>query len=98
MIDLEAKQLLTVQQLLREYLPNYPVFAFGSRTHGKSKKFSDLDLMIRAPQSPTSDQLGRAREAFEDSDLPIMVDLIDWNSCSTTFQTIIEPQLEPLAI
>ncbi len=93
MIDLEAKQLQTVQQLLREYLPNYPVFAYGSRTQGRAKKFSDLDLMIRASTPPTMDQLGRAREAFENSDLPIMVDLVDWHSCSPTFQAIIEPQL-----
>lgn len=39
MIDLEAKQLQTVQQLLREYLPNYPVFAYGSRTQGRAQPF-----------------------------------------------------------
>jgi uncharacterized protein len=94
MIDLDEKQQAIVQQVLKQYLPNYPVFVFGSRAHGKAKKFSDLDLMIRSPLSPSWSQLSAAREALEDSTLPITVDLVDWNCCSAKFQSLVEPYLK----
>jgi uncharacterized protein len=98
MIDLNAKDLDIVLRVLREHVPSYPIFAFGSRAHGKAKKFSDLDLMIRADSKLDWLKLVRTREAFEDSDLPIMVDLIDWHACNPTFQAIIEPQLVALPL
>ena len=96
MIDLGLDHMRIVQRILQEHLPNVPVFAFGSRAHGKAKKFSDLDLMLRSDAKLDWTQLARAREAFEDSTLPIMVDLVDWHGCNPNFQSIIEPQLERL--
>jgi predicted nucleotidyltransferase len=98
MIDLQADQLQIVRSILTTHLPQVPVFAFGSRVSGKAKKFSDLDLMLRSDAKLDWTQIARVREAFEDSALPIMVDLVDWHGCNPNFQAIIEPQLEPLSI
>lgn len=34
--------------------------------------------------------MGRAREAFEESDLPFKVDLVDWSLISEEFRRLIE--------
>jgi uncharacterized protein len=98
MINLSLDHMRIVQRILEEHLPNVPVFAFGSRAHGKAKKFSDLDLMLRADSKLEWTQIARAREAFEDSTLPIMVDLVDWHGCNPNFQAIIAAQLKPLKL
>lgn len=96
MIDLPALQLQTVRQLVRLHLAGLPVYAFGSRTTGRARKFSDLDLMVKADTPVDWLQLESLREALEDSELPICVDVVDWNRCNQGFQTLVEPLLQPL--
>jgi len=96
MIDLAPRHMATVQQVLAAQLPGMPVYAFGSRVMGKAKKFSDLDLMVRSDHAVQWRELALVREAFEASDLPIMVDVIDWSACSETFRALVEPQLVPI--
>jgi uncharacterized protein len=98
MIDLQNRSLEIVRNLLIEHIPNTPVFVFGSRANGRAKKFSDLDLLIHASHPLEFKKLAAMREAFEDSDLPITVDLVDWNACSETFRAMIAPQLVQIHI
>lgn len=44
------------------------VFAFGSRVNGQSKKFSDLDLMIKDSNSFNLEKLALLSEEFSSSD------------------------------
>ena len=53
MIDLPPDQLEQVREIVRRHLRQGEVFAFGSRVSGNAKKFSDLDLMIKANGSLT---------------------------------------------
>ena len=79
MLDLEAAyQLLTVK-LVHQIAPGSSIFAFGSRTHGKARPTSDLDLLI-CPDQPLS-PIARASLglAFEESDLPMRVDWLQWH-------------------
>ena len=64
--------------------------AFGSRATWTSKDYSDLDLAIVGSGPLDRRMLGRLKEAFEDSDLPIRVDVLDWHSISESFRTVIE--------
>ncbi len=93
MIDLPPDQLEQVRELVRLHLREGRVFAFGSRVSGKSRKFSDLDLMVKADGGVPWRTLADIRESFESSDLPITVDVIDWDSCTEQFRRIVEPQL-----
>ena len=43
-LDVEPRHLDTVRTILRRHVPEYEVRAFGSRVHGRPRKFSDLDL------------------------------------------------------
>ena len=95
MIDLPPEQLERVRAIVRAHLPagQSAVFAFGSRVSGRAKKFSDLDLMIQAHAALPWKTLEALRESFEDSDLPIAVDVVDWSHCTERFRGIVAPSL-----
>ncbi len=97
MIDLPTDQLEQVRQIVRLHMPEHEVFAFGSRVNGKAKKFSDLDLMLKTGASVSWKKLAGLRESFEDSDLPITVDLVDWSNCSDEFRRLVAADLVSLA-
>ena len=63
---------------------------FGSRINGTAKNYSDLDLVVVGPAELDDDTLRRLREAFEESDLPFRVDVLDWRAVSPSFRTVIE--------
>ena len=78
-VHLDLRHRTMIEQMLREYLPGETVWCFGSRVHGRGlKRFSDLDLVVRDEEDMHA-QLGKLRDAFEASDLPIKVDLSEWN-------------------
>lgn len=90
MIDLAESHLATIRRILREYAPDCEVRAFGSRVTGGARPYSDLDLAIMGGAPLGIARLGSLREAFEESDLPIRVDVIDWHETSESFRHIIE--------
>ena len=69
--------------------PNkYQVFIFGSQATGKAKKFSDYDIGIIGEKPIAWKTLSLAEEAFEESDLPFKVDLVDFSLVSDKFRKI----------
>jgi len=94
MIDLPPQHLETVLVILRRHVPDCEVRAFGSRVSGPAKNYSDLDLAVVAPAKLNSDTLRLLREAFEESDLPFRVDVLDWHETSPDFQKVIEKAFE----
>lgn len=72
----------------------FEVLAFGSRVTGTAQPTSDLDLGYYGPQKfSTTDAI---EQAFEESDLPFKVDLIDLNAVSQNFLTHIKDDLTPI--
>ena len=96
MIDLSPRYLSTVLDLLREHVPDCDVRAFGSRVTWTANEHSDLDLTIcgTTPLSPLV--LQRLKEAFDESDLPIRVDLLDWHRLSKKFRALVHQSSEVL--
>ena len=86
-LDLPLRYRHMVETLLREYVPNTEVWAYGSRINGESHEGSDLDLVLR---SPTLEPLGIALtdlvEAFRESNIPILVQASDWAILPESFQ------------
>ncbi len=79
MIDLDPSHLEVIHDILQSQLPHHEVLAYGSRVEGGARSYSDLDLAVRAPAGRASaSRLAAARDAFSESDLPIMIDLVDW--------------------
>src|SRR5690242_6927352 len=92
MVDLRPDQLATVLAILQAKAPEYEVWAFGSRAKWTAKDKSDLDLALVASERIPLSKLGRLREAFTDSYLPITVDVVDIHRVSDEFRRIIESQ------
>ena len=80
MLDLRPEWLEVVRQLLAVHLPDAEVWAYGSRVQGTSHDASDLDLVVRNPidLSKRQPDLSQLKEALRDSNLPILVDVLDW--------------------
>jgi uncharacterized protein len=94
-IQLDPSQLRTVQSILAQHLPTATVMAFGSRVGGKPRKYSDLDLAVTVPQGQeplTLRTLRQLRESFEDSNLPICVDIVDWALADSSFKQAVTAQ------
>ena len=91
-IDLDAKQLVIVGDILFAHVPECDVWVFGSRINGKAKPASDLDLAIVCEKPIDSQVLGVMEDVFSESDLPIKVDLVDLNRVDESFRKIIEAQ------
>ena len=89
MIDLTPKHLETIQHILAEHVPECEVRAFGSRVKWTAKDYSDLDLAVVGSEPLSRRQLRRLKEAFEESDVPIRVDVVDWQSLSDRFKQVI---------
>ena len=90
-IDLSPKHLATLRAILQTTVPNVHAFAFGSRVHntntvGKVKKHSDVDIALEPAHPLGWRVLADVREAFEESDLPMRVDVIDWSVCADDFK------------
>jgi len=94
MIDLAPEYLEKVQTILREYVPQCEVRAFGSRVSWTAKDYSDLDLAVVCSGKLSDDTLSHLKEAFEESDLPFRVDVLDWLAISSEFQKVIEKRYE----
>ena len=98
MIDLEPRHLDLVVRLLREKVPlGFEVRVFGSRVTGGAKRYSDLDLALVGPSPLEREKLEDLRMAFSESDLPILVDILDWARISPGFREVIKEKYEVLA-
>ncbi|MDI9369623.1 MAG: nucleotidyltransferase domain-containing protein [Synergistaceae bacterium] len=98
MIDIDERHLKTVTTILSELAPGCEVRVFGSRVAGGAKPFSDLDLALYCKGRLGFENLRLIEEAFEESDLPFRVDVLDWHSLSNSFKQAIEPQCVKLTI
>ncbi len=96
MIDLTSAQRQTIADILQRFVPDCEARAFGSRVRGAAKPYSDLDLAIVGKTKLPFKKLAALRIAFEESDLPFRVDVLDWHSISPEFQKAIEQNYETI--
>ena len=94
LIDLPPRQLAEVRRILNQHAPGCEVRAFGSRVAGRPKPWSDLDLAIVGPgPAPVGwENIAILSEAFQESDLPFRVDVLDWHTLSPDFRAVIARQ------
>ena len=90
MLDLAASDLDTVRRILAAHVPECEVRAFGSRVNGQATRHSDLDLVVVATSPLGLERMGALREAFQESDLPIRVDVMDWSELSEGFRSVVD--------
>ena len=85
---LPEKYAVQVRKLLEKYIPEATVWAYGSRVRGDHYEASDLDLVARFPAEKKRDvfRLGVVREAFVESHVPIIVQIVDWDEIPESFK------------
>lgn len=94
MIAISPEHRAIVIAILARIVPEAEVRAFGSRVTGNAKGSSDLDLAIKTETNLDKNVLRKLAAAFEESDLPYRVDVVDWNGISTKFRAIIDNDSE----
>lgn len=98
MSSLSEKHLQQIESIVRQHLHSYrcQVYIFGSRATGKAGRFSDVDIGIEA-DGPISDAvLARLETAFEESDLPFQVDLVNIEQTESKFKKLAKAKIIPL--
>ncbi len=96
-VDINPTDLTCVKSILSAHLQNEAkVWVFGSRATWTTKDSSDLDLAIDAGRPLTRQEECALADAFDESDLPYKVDIVDLQTASESFKTIIERDMVEL--
>lgn len=88
-LALPEKYLSQVLAILHTHLPHAEIWAYGSRVNGDHYDASDLDLVVRQPDdlSRRQSNLWEVTDAFVESNLPIIVQLVDWAGIPDSFRS-----------
>lgn len=97
MLDLDPKYVAIIQRILADHVPYKTVWVYGSRIKGTAHEGSDLDLVVmNDKEGITLEQLSSLRKAFSESNLPILIDILDWSSIPEEFRNEIKETHEVL--
>jgi predicted nucleotidyltransferase len=89
-VHIHDKDLALVHKILGAHLPVYAqVWVFGSRATAKTKRASDLDLAVDAGRPLTRQEHAGLLEAFDESVLAYRVDIVDMQTASARFRSVI---------
>jgi predicted nucleotidyltransferase len=88
-IEMPADSLKLVYEILHNLVPGKEVWAFGSRVQKTAREYSDLDLVVLGETPLTLAEKADLHEAFDESDLPFKVDIVDWATTNENFKKII---------
>ena len=89
-VDIRPQDLVIVQSILRDHAPDARVWVFGSRAKWTTRESSDLDLALDLGRAMTLSEEAALRSAFEESDLPYKVDIVDRQTATPSFQAVID--------
>ena len=88
-LDLRPEHWAMVRDILATQIPDREVLAFGSRARGQAKPYSDLDLAVLGDDPLGLHKVAELKEAFEESDLPFKVDVVEWAQTDARFRDVI---------
>lgn len=92
-VDINTAQLRLVYDILHKHLPaNTRVWAFGSRVKWETIDASDLDLAVESHKPIDHKTMSALNLAFNNSDLPYTIDIVDLKAVSNQFKKIIDEQ------
>lgn len=89
-IDIQPEHWAIVRDILQKYVPQYEVWAFGSRAKWNAKEYSDLDLAIISDKPLALECRAALDDDFSESNLPWKVDIVDWVHTSASFRKVIK--------
>lgn len=88
-MQLKQKDLQTIHDVLKKF--PYHVYLYGSRSKGTAREFSDVDLAVE--EKISLQEMTLLKEAFEQSNLPFLVDIISLADTEKEFLENIQQDL-----
>jgi predicted nucleotidyltransferase len=82
---------------LAELAHGVRAYVFGSRAHGRARRYSDLDLAQEWDRPLGLDLIGQIAEAMSNSDLPYKVDIVDLATVEPAFRARITADCVPFS-
>ena len=77
--QLSERSYVRVNTIIRNFQKihgDVQVYIFGSRARGNAREFSDLDILVKHAQTMSTSERHQFMTEFEESDLPIKVDIV----------------------
>jgi len=84
-LNLKQEYVECLHGIFEVHFPYVEVWAYGSRVGGDSHDGSDLDLAVIGLVKTTND-LSKLRKLINDSNLPILVDLVQFEGLPESFK------------
>ncbi|WP_413613386.1 nucleotidyltransferase family protein [Bdellovibrio sp. HCB-110] len=87
-LGLSESQNEFIENVLRDFLKQktqFTVSIFGSRVRGGYRQYSDLDLWIESVPPLDRTEEADLRSLFEESELPIKVDIVTPETCLPSY-------------
>lgn len=72
---------------------SFSISVFGSRSTGKYRKYSDLDLYIQSNPPLSKTEISELGTYFNESDLPIKIDIVTPETVLELYKDRIESEL-----
>ena len=82
---LKHEYLQMLIDIFNSYCPKAEIWAFGCRIRGEAHDGSDLDLAVKKFNCPDKN-IYKLRELINDSDIPIIVEILDFNNIPSYIQ------------
>lgn len=94
--QLTAEQRAVILAILERHLPHPQAWVFGSRATGRARPYSDLDILLTAPPRLSWDQRAQLVDAFDASELPFKVDLVNVDDLGAALSERVRGEMLPL--
>ncbi len=79
-------------KLLSVLFPDAIIYLFGSRARGTARSSSDIDIAIDAKNPIDILELMRAANVIEALNIPLKIDLVDFNAVPIEMQHVIKKE------
>ena len=95
---LKHAEVLEIKNLFQKFfgeIDDAKIFLFGSRSTGKHKPFSDIDVTIKTKSKKIHTQISLFLEGWEKSKLPYKIDITQWKEIYKPYLTQIKKESIP---
>ncbi len=82
---IKKEHLNILLSIFTSYCPNAEIWAYGSRLKGNAHEGSDLDLVVKS-FGERNKSVYTLLDMINDSNIPFIVDIHEYNSLSESFQ------------
>ena len=82
-----------IKDILKPFFAVYDFYYYGSRVKGDFRSLSDLDILSKGKTPMLPDDCDTLKELFDASNLPFIVNIVDFHLISNTFYNDIKKDL-----